>query len=87
MKVKDVAIDRINSELLLLILMGELVILTQRQYQKELNFIYFIYFNISLQYWPMRGVVSVTGSMSPTMEEKMVMANMIVTPAFFKNDF
>ena len=50
MKVKDVAIDRINSELLLPILMGELVILTQRQYQKELNFIYFIYINISLQY-------------------------------------
>ena len=30
---------------------------------------------------PMRGVVSVTGSMSPMMEEKMVMANMMVTPA------
>ena len=29
----------------------------------------------------MRGVVSVMGSMSPMMEEKMVMANMMVTPA------
>ena len=29
---------------------------------------------------PMRGVVSVMGSMSPTIEEKMVMASMIVTP-------
>ena len=28
----------------------------------------------------MRGVVSVIGSMSPTIEEKMVMASMIVTP-------
>ena len=28
----------------------------------------------------MRGVVSVMGSMSPTIEEKMVMASMIVTP-------
>ena len=26
------------------------------------------------EHWPIRGVVSVTGSMSPTMEEKMVMA-------------
>ena len=39
MKVKDVAIDRINSELLLLILMGELFISTQRQkYEANLNF-------------------------------------------------
>ena len=29
---------------------------------------------------PISGVVSVMGSMSPTMEEKMVMANIIVTP-------
>ena len=29
----------------------------------------------------MRGVVSVMGSMSPIMEEKMVMASMMVTPA------
>ena len=29
----------------------------------------------------MRGVVSVTGNMSPTIEEKMVMANIMVTPA------
>ena len=28
----------------------------------------------------MSGVVSVIGSMSPTIEEKMVMANIIVTP-------
>ena len=31
----------------------------------------------------MRGVVSVTGSMSPTMEEKMVMASMMVTPEWY----
>ena len=30
---------------------------------------------------PIKGVVSVMGSMSPTMEEKMVMANMMVTPS------
>ena len=29
---------------------------------------------------PMRGVVSVMGSISPTIEEKMVMASIIVTP-------
>ena len=29
---------------------------------------------------PISGVVSVMGSMSPTIEEKMVMANIIVTP-------
>ena len=30
---------------------------------------------------PIRGVVSVTGSMSPTIDEKIVIANIIVTPA------
>ena len=29
---------------------------------------------------PIKGVVSVTGNMSPTMEENMVMASIMVTP-------
>jgi len=35
---------------------------------------------MQVKYVPISGVVSVTGNMSPTMEEKMVMANIMVTP-------
>ena len=34
-----------------------------------------------MRYRPISGVVSVTGSMSPTMLEKIVMASMMVTPS------